>query len=170
MSSNEPKYPAAQGLVDFPKITITFLLTDARTADNRSQNNMKSKASALQQFFAGKSRTDFRQSTGESVLSALEIVVETADITEEDFGGISYIKGNIRAKQQTKASLLKRISELKSQVKEDAKASGILCDLCLRGVSTCLDREQVPETNVQELEDIFDAIIRDIGHEADGEF
>jgi hypothetical protein len=99
LSSNEPKYPAAQGFIDFSKITITFLLTDARTANNRSQNNMKSKASALQQFFAGKSRTDFRQSTGESVLSALEIVVKTADITEEDFGGISYIKGNIGAKR-----------------------------------------------------------------------
>lgn len=43
---------------------------------------------------------------GESVLSALEIVVKTADITEEDYGGVWYIKGNIGATHQTKASLL----------------------------------------------------------------
>jgi hypothetical protein len=45
------------------------------------------KAAALQQFFARNLRAKFPQSTGESILSALEIVVKTADITEEDYGG-----------------------------------------------------------------------------------
>ena len=125
------------------------------------------KAAALQQFFARNPRTKFPQSTGESILSALEIVVKTADITEEDYGGVSYIKGNIGAKHQTKASLLERISELKNQVKQERAANGSLCELCLRGVATCLEREQVPEPNVQELEDVLDAIIRDIVHESD---
>ena len=125
------------------------------------------KAAALQQFFARNPRAKFPQSTGESILSALEIVVKTADITEEDYGGVSYIKGNIGAKHQTKASLLERISELKNQVKRERSSNGSLCELCLRGVSTCLDREQVPQINVRELEDVLDAIIRDIVHEGD---
>ena len=95
-------------------------------------------------------------------------MVKTADITEEDHGGVSYIKGNIGAKHQTKASLLERISELKNEVKKERTATGLLGDLCLRGVSTCLDRKQVPQTNVQELEDVLDAILRNIVHEADG--
>jgi Mg2+ and Co2+ transporter CorA len=122
----------------------------------------------LQQFFAGNPGTKFPQSTGENILSALQIVVKTADITEEDHGGVSYIKGNIGAKHQTKASLLERISELKNEVKKERTATGLLGDLCLRGVSTCLDRKQVPQTNVQELEDVLDAILRNIVHEADG--
>jgi Mg2+ and Co2+ transporter CorA len=126
------------------------------------------KAAALQQFFARNPRTKFPQSTGESILSALQIVVKTADITEEDHGGVSYIKGNIGAKHQTKASLLERISELENEVKKERTVTGLLGDLCLRGVSTCLDRKQVPQTNVQELEDVLDAILRDIVHEADG--
>ena len=95
------------------------------------------------------------------------MVVKTADITEEDYGGVSYIKGNIGAKHQTKASLLERIAELKSEVKKEGTTDGRLGDFCLRGVSTCLDREQVRQTNMQELEDVLDAIIRDIVHEAD---
>lgn len=125
------------------------------------------KASALQQFFARNSRTDFPQSTGESILSALEIVVKTADITQDDYGGVSYIKGNIGAAHQTKTSLLERISELKGTLKQEGKARGGLCDLWLRGVSTCLDREQVPKTSVQELEDLLNTILEDIVHEAD---
>lgn len=134
---------------------------------------MKSKtakrAAALQQFFARKSvtHTKFSQSMGESVLSALEIVVKTADITEEDYGGVWYIKGNIGATHQTKASLLERISGLRNQVKQERAADASLCDFCLRGVSTCLDREQIPQTNIQELEDVLDAILRGIAHEAD---
>jgi hypothetical protein len=63
---------------------------------------------------------------------------------------------------------LERISELKNEVKKERTVTGLLGDLCLRGVSTCLDRKQVPQTNVQELEDVLDAILRDIVHEADG--
>jgi len=60
------------------------------------------KAAALQQFFARNPRIKFPQSTGESILSSLEIVVKTADITEEDYGGVSYIKGNIGASTKPK--------------------------------------------------------------------